>query len=311
MRFRDLRGLLEAGYRVHSDEERFAYAIAHAARLTISGGRGTAAVTYDLQANGQLRIRALQTTGFTRQQSSAFARGFEGMSPTFIKSRLRTEAISYSTLAKRRDPSIEDYLHFANVKNVISINGFDSTGRGIAAITHLAEPTSLSALEKSSLTRIAVHSIAALRLRDKSVDELAAIFDTSGAPVLICDHGLFEDRHVLGRVSSAVRNLTALRRAGPIRVPERLREFTPRVDARWTVVAQFRIFGEHHVVVKRNPCPTGQSEPRQLSERENQVSELMRTGRSMKLVAYELGIAYSTVRVLAARARRKRSGTSF
>ena len=42
-----------------------------------------------------------------------------------------------------------------------------------------------------------------------------------------------------------------------------------------------------------------------LSARERQVAELVSLGRSDKVIAYELGMAHATVRVLVARAARK------
>jgi len=59
------------------------------------------------------------------------------------------------------------------------------------------------------------------------------------------------------------------------------------------------------VAVKALPFGTGLHVPQTLTERELQVVTLAAEGQHNKLIAYRLGIAHSTVRVLMARAARK------
>jgi ATP/maltotriose-dependent transcriptional regulator MalT len=72
------------------------------------------------------------------------------------------------------------------------------------------------------------------------------------------------------------------------------------VDARWTLVDHYDRGGKRYVLARENALkPLG---PARLSEREQQVAALAALGRSNKLIAYELGLAHPTVRVLMARA---------
>ncbi len=72
------------------------------------------------------------------------------------------------------------------------------------------------------------------------------------------------------------------------------------VEARWTLVDRYEENGRRYVLAREN-APGGRRAGR-LSTREQQVASLAALGRSSKLIAYELGIAYATVRVLMARA---------
>ena len=72
------------------------------------------------------------------------------------------------------------------------------------------------------------------------------------------------------------------------------------VSARWTLVDQFESGGQRYVVARENaPRAMG---PALLTQRENQVVSLAALGRTNKVIAYELGLAYATVRVLMGRA---------
>ena len=75
------------------------------------------------------------------------------------------------------------------------------------------------------------------------------------------------------------------------------------VDAQWTLVDHHESGGKRYVLARENaPRPSG---PPRLSLREQQVVALAALGRSNKLIAYELGLAHATIRVLMARAAGK------
>lgn len=91
-------------------------------------------------------------------------------------------------------------------------------------------------------------------------------------------------------LSDAVRALAALSDAGARRVDD------------WALVAQVERGAEEWLVVRRTSPPSLRSK---LSKREHQVVGLLLLGWTPKVVAYELGIAHSTVRVLVSRALAK------
>ena len=75
------------------------------------------------------------------------------------------------------------------------------------------------------------------------------------------------------------------------------------VAARWSVVDQFESDGRRYVVARENEPAAPPLES--LSKRERQIVGYVALGHSSKLIAYELGLADSTVRVLLHRAMRK------
>jgi DNA-binding NarL/FixJ family response regulator len=71
---------------------------------------------------------------------------------------------------------------------------------------------------------------------------------------------------------------------------------------RWLLVGRFEQDGQEVLVgIRTRPPPV----PRGLSRRELEVLGLLGQGSSNKVIAYELGLAWSTVRVLVHRAARK------
>ncbi len=75
------------------------------------------------------------------------------------------------------------------------------------------------------------------------------------------------------------------------------------VAGRWSLREQLDTDGKTFIHALANaPSLAG---PSALSAREQQVASLAALGRSNKLIAYELGLAHATVRVLMARAAKK------
>lgn len=75
------------------------------------------------------------------------------------------------------------------------------------------------------------------------------------------------------------------------------------VHARWSLVDHFESDGKHYILAHQNEAVV--EGPAQLSPREKQVLAFAALGHHSKLIAYELGISDSTVRVLLARASAK------
>lgn len=75
------------------------------------------------------------------------------------------------------------------------------------------------------------------------------------------------------------------------------------VSGRWSLLDRFERDGRRYVVAQENmPYAPG---PDALSTRETQVLGYAALGHHNKLIAYDLGISHSTVRVLMARAASK------
>jgi DNA-binding CsgD family transcriptional regulator len=75
------------------------------------------------------------------------------------------------------------------------------------------------------------------------------------------------------------------------------------VTGRWTLIDQYERDGRRYILARENTPQIRKSAA--LSARESQAVSLASLGRSNKLIAYELGLAPSTIRVLIARAAKK------
>ena len=93
---------------------------------------------------------------------------------------------------------------------------------------------------------------------------------------------------------------TRLRSSEPDRA---LDEWKGLVAARWSLVEHFESDGKRYILACENDLHV--PGPSLLSQREQQVLAYASLGHSSKLIAYELGITDSTVRVLMARATAK------
>jgi DNA-binding CsgD family transcriptional regulator len=117
-------------------------------------------------------------------------------------------------------------------------------------------------------------------------------------------HGATADR-----LREALRDavLSMERACGPTRRSDPDRAVGPwraLVDAELTLLDSFERDGKRYVVAVENPTREAR-DLSLLSPRERQVVTAAAAGRTNKLIAYELGLAYSTVRVLLARAAKR------
>jgi len=173
---------------------------------------------------------------------------------------------------------------------------------------HAGRPkiTTLSARTAAQWTMLGAHLSAALRLRRKlrscaaRADEAA--FFPNGTPSHAT--GRARENRVLSKLRQSVLQLEQLRTQANVGDQSAaLRAWTVLVDARWTLVDQFERDGQRFVVARENePSPPNIEV---LTPRERQIVGYAALGHDNKVIAYDLGISHSTVRVLLARAAAK------
>ena len=207
------------------------------------------------------------------------------------------------------------------IRDAMAINGVDTSGLGVWLGGFLPEKGSVSEEERSLWTKVSTHIVAALRLRRRLgkepvvahaggrafVDRADAVLRTNGKLEHATNDCVAGARTIL---VEAVRRLeqtrARLRRTDP---DEALDAWKVLVRARWSLVDQFESDGKRFVLAYHN-APSNQG-PLAFTLREREIVALAMLGRSPKLIAYELGLAPSTVRVHLMNASRKLGARSL
>jgi DNA-binding NarL/FixJ family response regulator len=302
----DFLAIIEAAYRLDLDERRWLEAIAEAAQGCLDAGLGIIAYTFDASDPARLQTHALAAVGPARDIDWA---AVASRAPEIGKERMRqlyspappalllSECLGSPALdpATALPPLRRDLLE-NGIVDCIGIRGIDPSAKGCLLCVPLPEPRRLAPKTRRLLSQVAAHLAAGWRLRhgEHAQDDL----ETTDA--------LLDPRGRLHRITgraAPVEDLQALRAAAQsITLSKRLRMSDPRrsvelwkalVAGRWSLVEQFQRDGRHYLLVKRNDPRV--NDPRALTLRERQVVAYARLGHSNKLIAYELGLAPSTV----------------
>jgi DNA-binding CsgD family transcriptional regulator len=298
MRFGDVRKLLDATYRATS-EEQLVESVARA--MNAEGiGRGVHVISFDADhLAGRARLRALAHVGVAKHIRERIPTMFENLPASFVRASLQVLATTMRSSFIGAPSVVHEHVKAVGANDLLSVVGWDGAGRGVMLAAYLSRLTYLSDVEARALTRVVTHLVSAVGLLDRHRDPSA---------ILSRDGELLEvnrkDDVPIDVIAQKARALARLRDASAPTARVRLASVTPRIHGEWTLVGRFLEAGSDHVVLRRNPAPAVRTP--QLTPREQQVLALLEAGHHMKLIAYELGISYATVRVLAARARRRR-----
>ncbi len=218
---------------------------------------------------------------------------------------------------------IAGILARSGVADMYGINARSPSGKGCLLCVYLApDHAPIADDRRTAFGRIARHVSTALRLRGRllrgdgdsagngdNADRLGAPRTSSRDPDAIIDatgnirHAVrgAKEKAALDALRAAAAGLVRARGAHRWSTPERaVAAWKGLVDARWSLVDHFERDGSHYVVAHRNDpmmAPIAL-----LTERERQVVALAALGLANKVIAYELGIATSTVGVLLGRA---------
>jgi len=312
----DCIGVVEALYALELEDEPW---LAHVARAAAEGirvrHRGAYAVTYDASDVNDCKFPAFAATDDVDPKLAHILATdfpeFYRRTPAIVERVLRRVAFAPS----RKLPGSEllDGAHEAlgrfGVHQILGLNGVNADGRGAHVgllLTRRASP-----VDPDLLARLSSHLAAASRLRRRlagasAIASADAVIEPTGT-IVHAERGA-KLRGAREALSAAARHLERLR--GPLRRrdPEQAaRQWKALVDGRWSLVDQFEADGKRFLLAQSNEAPT--ADVAFLSERERQVVALAAMGHANKMIAYELGIAISTVGVLLGRAARKFGAT--
>jgi DNA-binding CsgD family transcriptional regulator len=299
-------GIVEAAYAAEATEEQWLDGMVRVAEPAISEGLGACAYVYDASR------AAMQIGTFAgerlRTPKELLVGAVESVDEEYIANTWRklsfglgSQLVPFDEMPAAR-PLIE-----AGIRDMIAINAFDPSGIGVWLGAPLPKERGPKPGEAEQWTRVAAHIAAAFRLRrsakGKRAPENAAAVLTSNGKI---DHA--RDPNVADALRNDLREaaLRMERARGAMRTRDpngALDLWRTLVDARFTLLDHFERGGRRYIVAVENlPSDNG---PSLLTQRERQVLAAAATGRTNKLIAYELGLSHSTVRVLLARAARK------
>jgi DNA-binding CsgD family transcriptional regulator len=197
------------------------------------------------------------------------------------------------------------------IRDVVAVNALDPTGLGFWIAAPQPKLRPLGPEDEDRWSRVVAHVSAAVRLRARLARVSAVADPTKHADAVLSPSGKIEDAQGDAATLAARNALREAARAiekarGPVRKRDldgALGEWRTLVRSRWTLVDHFESDGRRYVLAHTNIAAP--AAPPELSAREREVLERAILGRENKLIAYELGLAASTVRVLMRRAAGK------
>lgn len=308
MKRRDLVPTLEAIYAVeqHEDDTAWLGSIIDVLPDLVAGSLGTNGLMYDL------RTRPPKTWGLVNKgsplESEILAAAVETSTGDYTREMAKAPVVAASEGPDfNRQPWLTQLFRPRGIEDVLTLNAFNPTGFGCSIVQPVPARFRLRRGEREHLARLSSHFAAACRLRWRlraSRESPDAVLSPDGKTLHAQnDAVLRQARDALKEATLAMERL----RAGRTRANDAttLESWRPLVSAEWTLVDQFERDGKRYVVARANRVTEQGNEA--LTPRERQVVALSELGHHPKLIAYELGIAHSTVRVLLARAARRRT----
>ncbi len=303
---------LAASYRLDLEGAEYVRHLVEAAAPLLDRGLGVIAYTYDARDRERPTIDHFATSKrfdpswLPPYYAAVEAAGHDGPPyPTGFQAWRHMMCGQASAVAKMR-PFLPLFAHIGGSRDTFAVNALDASGRGLWLGAPLPSTTKVPARRITLFTRFAAHLTSALRLRRSagtSKPLRAAVLSPNGT-LLDAEkgEGVVEAREELRLATVAFDQARTKKMRGDVELATR--RWRPLVVSRWSLLDEFDSDGRRFVVAVENGPPT--RPPRKdLSEREHQVMTQAHLGHTDKVIAYELGLSCSTVRVLLHRATRK------
>jgi DNA-binding CsgD family transcriptional regulator len=309
----DFIATIEAVYTVDRPAKEWLRGILESARGWLAPHAGLIAMTWSIDADGAASFADFVSVDGPPLETLVGAMG-EGLRSTdraLVAERLRTVRAGFASAASLPKEVYDAYygpLRPFGIVDRLNINGPDTDATGIWISANLTKSRVLGPRDVRLQERLTRHLVAGNRLRRRLAGR--APTDGDAAAILKPDGALEHATRAAatGGARAALRDaVLAMERA---RGAERrqdpegaVRRWRVLADARYSLVDRFESDGRRYVVACENP-PKARGAVT-LTARERQVVALYRLGMDSKLIAYELGVADATIRVLLSRAAKR------
>ncbi|MBX3206189.1 MAG: helix-turn-helix transcriptional regulator [Labilithrix sp.] len=303
---------LAASYRLDLSGTEYVRHLVEAAAPLLDRGLGVIAYTYDARDRERPTIDHFATSKrfdpswLPRFYAALVAAGHDGPpSPTGFHAWRHLPCGQASTLPKMR-PLLPCFAQMGGSRDTFAVNALDASGQGLWIGAPLPSTVKVPDARVALFTRFAAHLTSALRLRRSAAGGKplpAAVLSPNGTLLdAASGEDVIEVREELRRATVAFEQARTKKMRSDVDLATK--RWRPLVVSRWSLLDDFDSDGRRFVVAVENASPT--RPPRtDLSEREHQVMTQAHLGHTDKVIAYELGLSTSTVRVLLHRATRK------
>ncbi len=307
-RKRDLIDIVEACYRVDGDDDSWLQGLLDASAGFIDRGIYDGAYLFDASAPDGLKMLAAR---FVPTVDMAKLGAFLGnVPPDYVRKTWLARPSGYASTVEGFDgPIAEGLFRFDGARDVLAVTGLDPTGHGVWLGSIRAKRGRPKAREIEALARLGAHMATAYRIRRRIAGTPERVLPPEEAvlsPDGSVEHaeGPAKTKEARDELRRAVVTLERVRSKSGHADPEAaVASWRGLVSARWSLLDRFERDGRRYVVAAENEATLPRV--RALSPREEQVVAYAALGHDNKVIAYELGLSASTVRVLMARAAAK------
>jgi DNA-binding CsgD family transcriptional regulator len=305
--------LIDAAYRIDGGDDAWLASVMDAAMPMMSRNLGVVGVLYDASRPGEFRcehfaIAGMVVDGVTAELCRQLLEpGPEGA--PFVQELFgRVQCGLVSQTFSKCFPKLLPHTTTNGAPDMVAINSTDPTLEGCILTANVPDHSPIAPAVHLFWSRLSAHLAAAYRLRRRLRRQHGTPLEQAEAiltPDARVEHATESTTNgdVRELLSETVRDQERLRSKHHREDPRAVGEWKALVDARWSLVDHVDNDGKRMIAAQRNePVSPGTVG---LSQREEQVLGYAALGHSNKLIAYELGLAHSTVRVLLARASAK------
>ncbi len=303
----DWIGILEAAYALDQADDAWLGGMLGAASSCLDEGMGMVAFLYDASDAETLRVRQMASAGVSPPRLQAYFRVSEELAaiPGFLARTYRSLLCGTMSELEKVEYDWREAALACGVGDTLAVNGLDPSGQGCLLGVFLPQETTLRPPRRQLLGYIATHLANAHRLRERmraSAPSPVAELEGSGEAFEPAAGG---DERVTGPLARAAGAIASAR--GPQRFAEggaAVAGWQGLVQRRFTLVDAPEPARRHRrMLAFENPPQIAGFAA--LTDREREVAAFLTQGHSTKVIAYELGISDSTVRVLLRRVRHK------